>query len=128
MTAGTVIRILRASAGLTQTELAARVNISASFLSLLERDKREPTIRVLRAIGRALNVPPGVLVAAALADDDVEGSHPQNRKIADAIDHLVKAAYHLVLSERIDRSKNTKPDRPSNRRAELGSARRRVNA
>jgi transcriptional regulator with XRE-family HTH domain len=113
--------MLRASAGLTQSELATRVSISPSFLSLLERDKREPTIRVLRAIGRALNVPPGVLVAAALADDPT-GSPPGNRRITEAIDHLVKAAYHLVLSERIDNTRKSKVPKSSE------STRRRVSA
>jgi transcriptional regulator with XRE-family HTH domain len=79
------------------------VKISPSFLSLLERDKREPTVGVLRAIGSALKVPPGVLVAAALAEEGAEASSSASRKISLAIDHLVKAAYHLVLSERMDR-------------------------
>ena len=83
-----------------------RVGISASFLSLLERDKREPTVRVLRDIGNALGVPPGVLVAAALRSDEPTTS-AEGARIEAAIEHLVRAAHHYVLSARLNQATET---------------------
>lgn len=103
MTIGAVIKILRASAGLSQQELAARVGVSASFLSLLERDKREPTVRVLRGIGNTLGIPPGVLVAAALQSDQAAET-PEGAKVVESLNHLIRAAHHYVLSERLNRA------------------------
>jgi transcriptional regulator with XRE-family HTH domain len=101
MTIGMVIKTLRASAGLQQQELAARVGISPSFLSLIERDKRDPTVRLLREIGNALGVPPGVLVAAALQSDTPAAS-AEAAKIDQSIRSLVRAAHHYVLSKRLN--------------------------
>ena len=101
MTIGMAIKTLRASAGLQQQELAARVGISASFLSLIERDKRDPTVRLLRDIGNSLGVPPGVLVAAAL-QSDMPPTSPEAAKIDESIQSLVRAAHHYVLSTRLN--------------------------
>jgi len=101
MTIGMAIRTLRASAGLQQQELAARVGISASFLSLIERDKRDPTVRLLRDIGNSLGVPPGVLVAAAL-QSDMPPTSAEAAKIDESIQDLVRAAHHYVLSTRLN--------------------------
>lgn len=101
MTIGMAIKTLRASAGLQQQELAARVGISASFLSLIERDKRDPTVRVLRDIGNSLGVPPGVLVAAAL-QSDMPPTSAEAAKIDESIQNLVRAAHHYVLSTRLN--------------------------
>ena len=65
---GTTIRKLRMASGLSQAELARRAHVSASFLSLVERDRREPTLTVLRRIADELRVPFGVVLVAALGD------------------------------------------------------------
>lgn len=83
-----------------------RVGISASFLSLLEHDKREPTVRVLRDIGNELGIPPGVLVAAALRSDKPTTS-TEGAAIEASIEHLVRAAHHYVLSARLNQAAET---------------------
>ena len=49
-------RIIRAAFGLQQTELAARMDISSSQLSLIEAGKRQPSLRVMNALGKAVGV------------------------------------------------------------------------
>ncbi len=105
MKIGTILRTLRVSAGLSQQELATRVGISASFLSLLEADRREPTMRVLRDIGSALGIPSEVLIVASLHSDE-SASSPEERRIAESINDLVQAAHHFVLAERINKRKD----------------------
>ena len=72
MPLGTAIRKLRMAGGLSQAELARRARVSASFLSLVERNRREPTLTVLRRIAEELRVPFGVVLATALVDSTTD--------------------------------------------------------
>ena len=102
MQVGQLLRTLRTSAGLTQGELSSRAGISPSFLSLLEANKRDPTVSVLRRLGRELGMPPSVLIAAALVDE-VEPSSPEEQRVREIMNSLVRAANHLLLARRLDR-------------------------
>ena len=53
---GDILRALREDAGLTQEELAARARIHRTYVSLLERDKKSPTLDVLFRICAAIGV------------------------------------------------------------------------
>lgn len=50
------LRRRRKEAGLTQEELAFRAELSVSYMSFLERRERQPTITVLAALCRQLDV------------------------------------------------------------------------
>lgn len=65
MSLGNQIRDFRKERGLTLTELAQKINVSASFLSVIERDLKRPTIPMLRKISDALNIPITYLLAEA---------------------------------------------------------------
>lgn len=51
-----VLKENRTSCGLSQEELAYRCNLDRTYISLLERGKRNPTINVISSISRNLNV------------------------------------------------------------------------
>lgn len=53
---GKAIKLVRISRSLTQTELANAANVSVSYLSLLERNKRDPTFSTVVKIATALNI------------------------------------------------------------------------
>lgn len=55
------IKEIRVEKGLTQIELARKANISQSYLSELESNKKSPTLRQLCKIADALNVQPDEL-------------------------------------------------------------------
>ena len=55
---GEQIRARRKELGLSLEELAQRTGLTASFLSLVERDMRNPSLESLRHIAEALGVPP----------------------------------------------------------------------
>jgi len=61
---GRRIRTLRTERGLTLTGLAARVGITRSFLSSVERGVAYPSLLVLRSIAAALEVPVFMLFTA----------------------------------------------------------------
>lgn len=49
--------MLRTAVGISQKELARRLDISPSYLSLIENDERELSVSLLRQISRELGVP-----------------------------------------------------------------------
>lgn len=55
---GEQIRARRKELGLSLEELAQRTGLTASFLSLVERDMSNPSLESLRHIAEALEVPP----------------------------------------------------------------------
>jgi transcriptional regulator with XRE-family HTH domain len=53
---GRVVRDRRIAAGLSQEKLAEKAGIHPTYVSLLERGKRKPTLDVADRIANALNV------------------------------------------------------------------------
>lgn len=51
---GTKLRKVRKSKGLTQEKLAEKARIDFSYLNLIEAGKRNPTLKVIAKIARAL--------------------------------------------------------------------------
>ena len=56
---------MRTAADLSQEELAARSDVDVTYISLLERGRRQPTLSVIKAIAEALGRPAFELVRAA---------------------------------------------------------------
>lgn len=54
---GKRIRLLRESQGLSREECAHRAGIHSTFLSVLERGKKEPSLQTLDKLSKALKVP-----------------------------------------------------------------------
>jgi transcriptional regulator with XRE-family HTH domain len=69
---GALIRAQRVTAGLSLRDLAERTSVSNAYLSQIERGLHEPSISVLGAIARALDVALEVLLGRAglLGEDD----------------------------------------------------------
>ena len=53
---GGKIKKVRKSAGLTQVELARKINMSQSYIADIERDRQNPSLSALQMIANALNV------------------------------------------------------------------------
>lgn len=59
---GKVLRAVRKEVGLTQEELALAAEIDRTFVSLIERGERQPTVRVIFRLADALRVSPSRLI------------------------------------------------------------------
>ncbi len=59
---GLAIKYYRLRAGLKQKDLASRVGISAALLSLVEADRRQPTVKLLERIADELGLPVPLLL------------------------------------------------------------------
>ena len=89
-------RVIRAAFGLRQSELAARMPITASQLSLIESGKRQPSVRVVKALGDAVGVPTALISLLASTTDEVDG------KSDDHIADLSRALLRLLVSAKQD--------------------------
>lgn len=59
---GAVLQQHRVSRGLTQSELAGQVRVSAACISSLECDARKPSFKLIADLCAALRIPPEVLL------------------------------------------------------------------
>jgi transcriptional regulator with XRE-family HTH domain len=60
---GEVLRDCRKKAGFTQEALADVANIDRTFVSLLERGLRQPTLETLFSLARALDISAATMVS-----------------------------------------------------------------
>ncbi|MEZ6173343.1 MAG: helix-turn-helix transcriptional regulator [Phycisphaerales bacterium] len=88
---GRTIRSLRTQQGLSQKELAERADITPSFLSLVENDQRDASIKVTLRIAEALEVPVEVLIWDAV-DIPFEVSS-RDRHMCELAKSIVRGAY-----------------------------------
>jgi transcriptional regulator with XRE-family HTH domain len=69
LTLGEAIRRLRMAGGLSQRQLAAKLETDPTYLSHIEAGRREPSISLLRNFAKQLDIPPGLLLSVALWAD-----------------------------------------------------------
>ena len=75
---GRAIRELREASGLSQEALAEEAGLHRTYISLVERGKRNITVDALSQIAEALNVYPSRLIAEA--EKGLEAARPRGRR------------------------------------------------
>jgi transcriptional regulator with XRE-family HTH domain len=94
-TFGSAIRRLRQAAGLSQSEFARALDVSPTYVSHLESDRREPSLQLLRKMAAKLNLPTGFLLAVALS---TELTTEQRNEYGKVIETLLELATLNQLS------------------------------
>jgi transcriptional regulator with XRE-family HTH domain len=69
---GQVVRSLREEEGLSQEELGWQCGLDRTYISGIERGKRNPTIQSIWKVAEGLREPPGTLVA--MTEEKIEES------------------------------------------------------
>lgn len=98
MDIGKGIKFVRIASGIRQGEMAKRLDISQNYLSLLENNKAEPSIALLRKISDTFGVP-----ASFLFWEDampIEGKTPEVTDKYNRIRSLVHELQELRISRR----------------------------
>jgi XRE family transcriptional regulator, regulator of sulfur utilization len=92
---GKAISSIRRERELSQTELAQRANLSNSYLSEIEANKRTPDLNVLKRIADALNVPIELLMIKAVNEQNISDPDQKRlaREIAPLLENLVNILY-----------------------------------
>lgn len=75
---GKAIRICRAARGLSQTDLASQLDLSPSYLSLLEAGKRHPSLKTLERVSRTLHVPSHLLLLLASEPEELREQNKED--------------------------------------------------
>lgn len=87
---GKTIRILRTAKGKSLRELAKDAGLSVPFLSLVESGKRQPSLTALQSIGKALKVPPEVLLMLGMGPQSkLKSTDPNTIDITKSIEKLI---------------------------------------
>lgn len=109
VTLGSTVRRLRNQADLTQEQLAERIEISPSYLSHIESDRREPRIEVLRQLAQELPVWPGLLLGTVVQTEMPEEFHPAFERF---VGDLLRASdsTQLALPLKVDRALSSQPE------------------
>jgi len=93
MNIGEAIKFCRSRRKLTQAELAKRSDVSVSYLSMLEKDKRDPSLKTIEKIAGGLGIPASLLVLIAVDPRELE---PIDQAVAEKISHI---AMNLLREE-----------------------------
>ncbi|APS30906.1 helix-turn-helix domain-containing protein [Pectobacterium brasiliense] len=73
MNIGQAIKLCRTRRGISQTDLANKAECSVSYLSMLENNKRDPTLSTLTKIATALKLPVSIIFFIAAETGDLNG-------------------------------------------------------
>lgn len=73
MNMGNAIKICRVRKGWTQETLAKKADVSASYLSLVENNKRDATLSSVKRIAQRLGVPLSLLMFLAADGTELQG-------------------------------------------------------
>lgn len=87
MSVGRAEKFARIGAGIKQKDLADRLDVSPNYLSLVENNKREPSISFLRNLAGEMAVPLGVLFLNV--DGDSSDVSPEERALLLRIQDLI---------------------------------------
>lgn len=79
MNIGNAILLARTKRKLSQAALAERAGISVSYLSMLERSKRDPALSTLKKVANALGMPLEILFFLGAENGELTGL---NRELA----------------------------------------------
>jgi transcriptional regulator with XRE-family HTH domain len=97
MRVGSAIKTKRKEKSILQAELARRADITQSYLSQIENDKKEPNLDTLRRIAAALDMPLPFLIFFSVTDEDI----PDERKEAfEAFRPKIEALIDTVLADK----------------------------
>jgi XRE family transcriptional regulator, regulator of sulfur utilization len=71
MDIGKVIKSVRMGKNMRQKELSESSNISVTYLSQIENNKKDPTLSTLQEISRNLGVPLPIIFFMSMEDEDI---------------------------------------------------------
>jgi transcriptional regulator with XRE-family HTH domain len=86
MKIGHTIRMLRTARKVSQSSLAHQLKVTPGYLSLVEQDKREPSLAFLGRVGQYFALPVGFLL---LGDPSDKQAAPEYRHIVEEIKRTI---------------------------------------
>ena len=89
VTIGKAIKIIREAKGKSLGALADQAKVSIPYLSLVEADKRNPSLDVIQKIAEALEVPPDVfLLVGTRANSSLKSSNSLTGRLVTMLNQM----------------------------------------
>lgn len=86
MTLGNAIKVIRTARGAKQVDLAKSMKTSPNYISLVEKDKREPSISFLTRLAKELGVPLSMFFMC----QELEGSPNATSELRELAETLIR--------------------------------------
>jgi transcriptional regulator with XRE-family HTH domain len=96
MTLGNAIKTVRTASRVKQRELATRAGVTANYISLVEGDKREPSVTLLRKIADSLEIP----VSFFFLWQEYDGEHADSKRMEKIRDLLLGLETSYLFNRR----------------------------
>ena len=77
MSFGDNLKTIRTNAGMTRVELAEKLGISDRSIGVWERNEKQPTLKSINSLAKALNVSPATLVEDRFIGQDINYNDPK---------------------------------------------------
>jgi len=71
MNLGKTLKQCRKLRGYTQSELANQAGLSTSHLSLIEQNKREPSLTLIKSLSKNLDIPLSILIFLSTQEEEI---------------------------------------------------------
>ncbi|MYD14880.1 MAG: helix-turn-helix domain-containing protein [Gemmatimonadetes bacterium] len=95
---GQAMRRLRLAAGLSQRELAGRLAVDPTYLSHLESDRRDPSVRFVKRFAALVDVPVTSLLVVAMWDEMAPSEQDMFQPVVSSLMHLTEAVVRMPAS------------------------------
>lgn len=76
MSYGKALKLIRTSRNISQKELSVLVDVNPSYISLIEKGKRIPTIEIIEKIVKALDIPIHLFFLLSSDKEEVKKLYP----------------------------------------------------
>jgi transcriptional regulator with XRE-family HTH domain len=96
MTLGNAIKTVRTASRVKQRELATRAGVTANYISLVEGDKREPSVTLLKKIADSLEIP----VSFFFLWQEYDGEHADSKRMEKIRDLLLGLETSYLFNKR----------------------------
>lgn len=77
MNFGQAIKLVRTQRNMSQADLASKADLSVSYVSMLERGRRDPNLTSIEKISSALEIPVSILMFLAAEPDEISSISPE---------------------------------------------------
>lgn len=95
LTIGQMIKFGRMGHKMSQDELAKKLNVSKNYISLVENDKKDPSINFLRNVSKILNIPLVLLLWEKI--DLPDGKVKEEKEIKKQLEAMMGNAQNLFV-------------------------------
>lgn len=97
LTVGRLIKIARINKKFSQEDIAKKTKVSTNYISLIENDKKDPSLNFLREIAQFLDIP--FILLAWDKIDMPKGKTEAEKKISSQLEKMLEEAQELFAKQ-----------------------------